>query len=82
MSKTELAQALVTGGHVEREEDAEALLDALASIIWHALEHETAVEWPRVGTFGVSPADRRRRAVTFEPASELKVAVNRHHVEI
>lgn len=82
MNKTELAQALVTGGHVERVEDAEAVLDALASIIWHALEREHVVEWPRVGTLGVAPADRRRRAVTFQPASELEVAVNRHHVEL
>ena len=82
MNKTELAQALVTGGHAERVEDAEAVLDALASIIWHALEHAHDVEWPRVGTFGVAPADRRRRAVTFQPATELEVAVNRHHLEI
>jgi nucleoid DNA-binding protein len=82
MNKTELAQALVTGGHAERVDDAEAVLDALASIIWHALEHEHDVEWPRVGTFGIAPADRHRRAVTFQPASELEVAVNRHHLEI
>jgi nucleoid DNA-binding protein len=82
MNKTEMAQAMVAGGHVERLEDAEALLDDLASILWHALEHEHVVEWPKVGTFGVAPADRRRRAVTFQPASELEVAVNRHHLEI
>jgi hypothetical protein len=34
-----------------------------------------------VGQFGVASAPRRRRTVTFHPASELEVAVNRHHVE-
>ena len=81
MNKTELAQALVTGGHVKRADEAEAILDALASIIWHALEHHNEVVWPRVGTFGVAAGDRQRRAVKFQPASALEVAVNRHHVE-
>ena len=81
MNKTELARALVTSGHVERAEEAEAILDALASIIWHALEHDDEVVWPRVGTFGVASGDRHRRAVEFQPDSALKVAVNRHHVE-
>jgi len=80
MDKAQLIHALVVEGAVERERDAEVVLDALASIIWHALEHGDAVEWPRVGHLGVAPAPRRRKAVTFEPASELEVAVNRHQV--
>jgi len=81
MDKAQLAHALVTAGVVEREEDAEATLDVLASAIWHSLEHYEALDWPGVGQFGVAPAPRRRRTVTFRPASELEVAVNRHHVE-
>jgi nucleoid DNA-binding protein len=80
MDKKELATALVAVGHVEREQDAEAILDALASIIWHALEHGDEVDWPRVGRFSVGHTTRHRRAVAFQPASELEVAVNRHHV--
>jgi nucleoid DNA-binding protein len=81
MDKTELADALVAKGTVGRRQDAEAILDALASIIWHALEHGDGVDWPGVGQFGIAPAARRQRAVTFGPATELRVAVNRHHVE-
>jgi nucleoid DNA-binding protein len=81
MNKTQLSDALVAEGAVERQADAEAVLDALASIIWHALEHGDGVDWPRIGRFGMAPAQRGRRAVTFEPATELEVAVNRHHVE-
>jgi nucleoid DNA-binding protein len=81
MNKTELAHALVTEGAVERQEDAEAVLDVLAAAIWHSLEHYEGLDWPGVGQFGVAPAPRRRRTVTFRPASELEVAVNRHHVE-
>jgi nucleoid DNA-binding protein len=81
MNKAQLAHALVTGGAVEHQEAAEAVLDVLASTIWHALEHYEALDWPGVGTFGVAAAPRRRRTVTFRPASELEVAVNRHHVE-
>ena len=81
MNKTELADALVAEGTVERRQDAEMVLDALASIIWHALEHGDGIDWPRVGRFEIVPASRRRRAVAFQPASELKVAANRHHVE-
>jgi nucleoid DNA-binding protein len=80
MNKTEFAHALMAEGSVGREQDAEAVLDALASIIWHALEHGEDVDWPRVGRFSVDAAPRRRRAVMFEPATELEVAVNRHHV--
>ena len=81
MNKTELAQALVTGGHVERAEDAEAVLDALASIIWHALEHRARGRVAAGGHVRRRAGDRHRRAVKFQPASELEVAVNRHHVE-
>ena len=80
MNKTEFAHALVAQESIEREQDAAAVLDALASIIWHALEHGEEVSWPGVGRFAVDAAPRRRRAVTFEPATELEVAVNRHHV--
>ena len=80
MNKTDFAHALVADGAVEREQDAEAILDSLASIIWHALEHGEEVDWPRVGRFAIDPAPRGRRAVTFTPATELEVAVNRHHV--
>jgi hypothetical protein len=34
--------------------------------------------WP--GIAGVTQAPRGRRAVAFQPATELEVAVNRHHV--
>jgi nucleoid DNA-binding protein len=81
MNKAELARALVTEGAVERQEDAEAVLDVRASAIWHSLEHYEALDWSGVGQFGVAPAPRRRRTVTFRPASELEVAVNRHYVE-
>ena len=81
MNKTELTDALVATGTVAGRQDAEAVLDALASIIWHALEHGDGIDWPRVGQFGIAPASRRQRAVTFQPATELRVAVNRHHVE-
>jgi nucleoid DNA-binding protein len=81
MNKTQLAHALVTKGVVERQEDAEAVLDVLASAIWHSLEHYEGLDWPGVGQFGVTSAPRRRRTVTFRPAIELEVAVNRHHVE-
>jgi hypothetical protein len=81
MNNTELANALVTAGAVQRQEDGEAVLDALASIIWHALEHNDVIEWSRVGRIGIASAPRRRRTVTFYPATELDVAVNRHHVE-
>ena len=81
MNKAQLAHALVMEGAVERQEDAEAILDVLASAVWHSLEHDEALDWPGVGRFGVAPAPRRRRSVTFRPASELEVAVNRHHVE-
>ena len=80
MDKKELAQALVAAGPVEREQDAEAILDTLASIIWHALEHGHEVDWPRVGRFSVGHTTRRRRAIEFQPASELEVSVNRHSV--
>ncbi len=81
MNKTDLAHALVSERVVASEQDAEAVLDALASIIWHALEHGDGVDWPRVGRFGAEAAPRRRKVVTFVPASEFDVAVNRHHVE-
>jgi nucleoid DNA-binding protein len=81
MNKAELAKALVTEGAVARQEDAEAVLDVLAAAIWHSLEHYEELDWPGVGQFGVASAPRRRRTVTFHPASELDVAVNRHHVE-
>jgi nucleoid DNA-binding protein len=77
MNKTELIQALAARG----TEDAEAVLDAVADIIWHALERGEEVDWPRVGRFIPEPAPRRRKVVTFVPASEFDVAVNRHHVE-
>jgi hypothetical protein len=80
MNTKELADALVKEGAVERQEDGEAVLEALASIIWHALEHNDVIEWSRVGQLGIASAPRRRRSVTFYPASELEVAVNRHHV--
>ena len=79
MNKAELVQALAAAGPVKREQDAEAVIDALASIIWHELERGEEVEYPRVGRFGVTPA-ARGRAVAFEPATELEVAVNRHHI--
>jgi nucleoid DNA-binding protein len=78
MNKTELAQALAATGTVSDERDAEAVLDALASVIWHQLERAGTVDWPKVGRFGVVHASRHRRAVVFEPASELDVAANRH----
>ena len=78
MNKAQLAHALVREGAVEHQEDAEAIIDVLASAIWHSLEHFEALDWPGVGQFGVAPAPRRRRTVTFRPASELEVAVNRH----
>jgi nucleoid DNA-binding protein len=81
MNKAQLAHALVTEGAVAGQADAEAVLDVLASAIWHSLEHYEGLDWPGVGQFGVAPAPRRRRTVTFRPASELEVAVNRHHVE-
>jgi nucleoid DNA-binding protein len=81
MNNTELASALVTEGAVESQQDGEAVLDALASIIWHALEHNDVIEWSRVGQLGVASAPRRRRTVTFYAATELDVAVNRHHIE-
>jgi nucleoid DNA-binding protein len=82
MNKTELARVLVTEGAVENQADAEVVLDVLASAIWHSLEHYEELDWPGVGQFGVAPAPRRRRTVTFRPASELDVAVNRHHTEV
>ena len=81
MNNTELAAALLAEGAVESQQDGEAVLDALASIIWHALEHNDVIEWSRVGQLGIASAPRRRRSVTFYPATELDVAVNRHHVE-
>jgi nucleoid DNA-binding protein len=78
MNKAELAQALGASGAMQGEQDAEAVLDALASVIWHQLEHAGMVDWPRVGTFSVVHAARDRRTVVFEPASELLVAANRH----
>lgn len=81
MNRSELIQALAARPPVRKLEDAEATLDALASIIWHALEQGDEVDWPRVGRFVPGPAPRHRHAVTFVPASELEVAVNRHHVE-
>lgn len=81
MDKAQLAHALVTEGAVERQEDAEAVLDVIAAAIWRSLEHYEALDWPGVGRFGVAPAPRRRKTVTFRPASELDVAVNRHQVE-
>jgi nucleoid DNA-binding protein len=81
MNKAELAKALVSDGLVATQQDAEAVLDVLASAIWHSLEHYEELDWPGVGQFGVASAPRRRRTVTFRPASELYVAVNRHQVE-
>ncbi len=81
MNRTELARALVNEGAVETQQDAETALDVLASAIWHSLEQPEELDWPGVGHFGVAPAPRRRRTVTFRPASELEVAVNRHRVE-
>ena len=81
MNNTEMAAALLAEGAVETQQDGEAVLDALASIIWHALEHNDVIEWSRVGQLGIASAPRRRRSVTFYPATELDVAVNRHHVE-
>jgi len=81
MNRTELARALVNEGAVETQQDAETALDVLASAIWHSLEHHEELDWPGVGHFGVAPSPRRRRTVTFRPASELEVAVNRHRVE-
>jgi nucleoid DNA-binding protein len=81
MNKQQLAHALVTEGAVETQHDAEAALDVLASAIWHSLEHFEELDWPGVGHFGVAPAPRRRRTVTFRPANELEIAVNRHRVE-
>jgi nucleoid DNA-binding protein len=80
MNNSALANALVTQG-AECQQDGEAVLDALASIIWHALEHNDVIEWSRVGQVGIASAPRRRWTVTFYPATELDVAVNRHHVE-
>ena len=82
MNKSELIQQLAARGPARKTADAEATLDALASIIWHALEHGEEVDWPKVGRFVPGPAPRHRHAVTFVPASELEVAVNRHHVEV
>jgi hypothetical protein len=82
MNKSELIQQLAARGPARKAADAEATLDALASIIWHALEHGEEVDWPRVGRFVPGPAPRHRHAVTFVPASELEVAVNRHQVEV
>ncbi|HEX6025349.1 MAG TPA: HU family DNA-binding protein [Solirubrobacter sp.] len=81
MNRSDIADALVATGTIDSRQDAEAVLDALASIIWHALERGDEIDWPKVGRFGIAPAERLRRAVTFRPASELEVAVNRHHVE-
>ena len=81
MNKRELAQALVNEGAVDTQQKGEAALDVLASAIWHSLEHYEELDWPGVGHFAVAPAPRRRRTVTFRPASELEVAVNRHRVE-
>jgi hypothetical protein len=81
MNKTELAKALVAEGAVGTQQEAEAVLDVVASAIWHSLEHYEGLDWPGVGRFGVAAAPRRRRTVTFRPASELEVAVNRHQVE-
>jgi nucleoid DNA-binding protein len=80
MNKTELVQALAAAGPVKREQDAEAVLDAVASIVWHELERGGEVDWPKLGRFSVAHATRDRRAVGFAPATELEVAVNRHHV--
>jgi nucleoid DNA-binding protein len=77
MNKAELTRALAATGAVA-EHDAEAVLDALASVIWHQLEHAGTVDWPTVGQFSVVHAPRHRRTVVFEPASELLVAANRH----
>jgi len=78
MNKAQLAQALVATGPLEREQDAEAVLDALASIIWHQLERGHTVDWPEVGQFRVVHTPRHRRTVEFEPASSFEVAANRH----
>ena len=80
MNKSELVQQLAARGPVKRREDVEGMLDALAAIVWHDLELGEEVEVPRIGVFGVAPAERGRRAVAFAPATELDVAVNRHHV--
>jgi nucleoid DNA-binding protein len=78
MNKSELVQQLAARPPVKRREDAEAILDGLASIIWHALERGEPVQWPGVGTFSVVHAARDRRTVVFTPASEMQVAANRH----
>jgi nucleoid DNA-binding protein len=78
MNKAQLAEALVAAGPLEREQDAEAVMDALASIIWHQLERGHTVDWPGVGRFRVVHAPRHRRTVEFEPASSFEVAANRH----
>ena len=80
MNNTELAAALVAEGAVGTQQDGEAVLDALASIIWHALEHNDVIEWSGVGQLGIASAPRRRRSVTFYPATELEAGLNRHHV--
>jgi hypothetical protein len=55
-------------------------LDALASIIGTSSSTAERSTARRVGRFGVKPAARGRRDVAFYPATELEVAVNRHHV--
>jgi len=78
MNKSELVQALAAGPPIKRREDAEAAVDEIASIIWHALERGEPVEWAGVGTFTVVHTARHRRVVEFHPASELDIAANRH----
>ena len=81
MNNAQVAHELVAKGVVESPHDGEAILDALASIIWEALEQHDVIEWSRVGQIGVASAPRRRRTVTFYPATELEAAVNGHRVE-
>ena len=80
MNKSELLQALAARPPVKHREDAEAVLESLAAIIWHELERGGDVDLPRIGLLSVIPAERGRRAVGFHAATELDVAVNRHHV--
>ena len=80
MNRMELVQQLAARGPVTRREDIEAVLDALADVVWHDLERGDEVEIPKIGVFRVAPAPRGRRAVAYVPATELDVAVNRHQV--
>ena len=78
MNKTELAQQLTAKGPVKRTDEAEAVLDAVATIISHALEQGEPVDWPELARFRVVDTGRERGTVAIEPSSELRVAGMRH----